>query len=117
MSLMIMNNIKKSSEKCDSCKVFKKREIVISGQTLDNNRYIIRLKKIEGQIRGLQKMLEEDRYCIDIITQTSAVRNALRSFEDVILKDHLETCVVHQMKNDKEKQAVEEILKVYKLKK
>jgi len=81
---------------------------------------ITRLKKIEGQVRGLQKMVAENRYCIDIITQTSAVRNALRSFEDVILENHLGTCAMEQMQsgNKKEEQkAITEILKVYKLKK
>ncbi len=77
---------------------------------------ITRLKKIEGQVRGLQRMLERDEYCIDVITQTSAVRNALRSFEDSILEDHLQTCALEQMKSGKEDKAVKEILKVYKLK-
>lgn len=76
-----------------------------------------RLKRIEGQIRGLQKMVEEDVYCIDIITQTSAVRGALKSVEDVLLEKHLSSCVVNQIKSGKEKKAVEEVLKVYKLKK
>jgi len=76
-----------------------------------------RLKRIEGQIRGLQKMVEEDKYCIDVITQTSAIRSALKSVEDVLLESHLSTCVVSQIKSGKEKKAVEEILKVYKLKK
>ncbi len=79
-----------------------------------------RLKRIEGQVRGLQRMVEEDTYCIDIITQTSAVRSALRSFEDAILKDHLSTCAMHQMQSKHKKEqtkAVEEIMKVYKLKK
>ena len=76
-----------------------------------------RLKRIEGQIRGLQKMIEEDKYCIDVITQTSAIRSALKSVEDVLLESHLSTCVVNQIKSGKEKKAVEEILKAYKLKK
>lgn len=84
------------------------------------NKNTVRLKKIEGQVRGLQKMVIEGRYCIDVITQTSAVRNALRSFEDVILKEHLNTCALEQIKSgnkNKEQKAIEEILKVYKLKK
>jgi len=76
-----------------------------------------RLKRIEGQIRGLQKMIDEDLYCVDIITQTSAVRGALKSVEDVLLEKHLSSCVVNQIKSGKEKKAVEEVLKVYKLKK
>lgn len=76
-----------------------------------------RLKRIEGQIKGLQKMVQEEKYCIDIITQTSAVRGALKAMEDSLLESHLSSCVVHQIKSGKEKKAVEEIIKVYKLKK
>jgi DNA-binding FrmR family transcriptional regulator len=76
-----------------------------------------RLKLVEGQVRGLQRIVEEEKYCIDIITQSSAVKQALSSFEDLILENHLTTHVVHQIKHGKEQQAVEEILKVYKLKK
>ncbi|MDN5006043.1 metal-sensitive transcriptional regulator [Bradyrhizobium sp. GCM10027634] len=54
-----------------------------------------RLGRIEGQVRGLQKMVEEDRYCIDIVTQISAVRAALRRVEEEILKDHVAHCVEH----------------------
>lgn len=75
-----------------------------------------RLKKIEGQVRGLQKMIEEDVYCIDVITQTSAVRNALKGVEDILLENHLSTCVVSQIKSGRQKKAVNEIIKVYKLK-
>ena len=79
-------------------------------------RAIHRLKIIEGQVRGLQKMVEEDTYCIDIITQASAVKAALSGVEDLLLKNHLSTHVIDQVKNGKEDQATEEILKVYKLK-
>lgn len=79
-------------------------------------RAIRRLKIIEGQIRGLQKMVEEDKYCIDIITQASAIKEALSSVEDLLLENHLSTHVIHQIKNGQEQQATEEILKVYKLK-
>lgn len=52
-----------------------------------------RLGRIEGQVRGLSKMVEEDRYCIDIVTQISAVRAALRRVEEEVLKDHVAHCV------------------------
>lgn len=77
---------------------------------------IRRLKIIEGQVRGLQKMLEEGTYCIDVITQTSAVKQALSGVEDTLMENHLNTCVVHQMKKGKENTAVKEVLKVYQLK-
>lgn len=75
---------------------------------------IKRLKIIEGQIRGLQKMVEDESYCVNIITQASAIKEALSGVEDLVLENHLSTHVVEQMKSGKEEQAVEEILKVYK---
>ena len=54
-----------------------------------------RLNRIEGQVRGLAKMVDEDRYCIDIVTQISAVRSALRRVEEEILNDHVAHCVEH----------------------
>ena len=54
-----------------------------------------RLGRIEGQVRGLAKMVDEDRYCIDIVTQISAVRAALRRVEEEILRDHVAHCVEH----------------------
>jgi DNA-binding FrmR family transcriptional regulator len=57
--------------------------------------YQKRLSRIEGQVRGLSKMVDEDRYCIDIITQISAVRAALRRLEEEVLRDHVAHCVEH----------------------
>ena len=54
-----------------------------------------RLKRIEGQVRGLARMVEDDRYCIDIVTQIGAVRAALRRVEEEILRDHVAHCVEH----------------------
>jgi CsoR family transcriptional regulator, copper-sensing transcriptional repressor len=54
-----------------------------------------RLKRIEGQVRGLARMVGTDRYCIDIVTQISAVRAALRAVEEEILSDHVANCVEH----------------------
>jgi CsoR family transcriptional regulator, copper-sensing transcriptional repressor len=54
-----------------------------------------RLNRIEGQVRGLSRMVEEDRYCIDIVTQIAAVRAALRRLEEEILRDHVAHCVEH----------------------
>jgi DNA-binding FrmR family transcriptional regulator len=54
-----------------------------------------RLSRIEGQVRGLARMVEEDRYCIDIVTQISAVRAALRRVEEEILREHIAHCVEH----------------------
>ena len=54
-----------------------------------------RLNRIEGQVRGLSRMVEQDRYCIDIVTQLSAARAALRRAEEEILADHVANCVEH----------------------
>lgn len=75
-----------------------------------------RLAIIEGQVRGLRKMVESGTYCIDVITQTSAVKRALSSVEDALMESHLSTCVIDQIKSGKESKAVGEILKVYGLK-
>lgn len=73
-----------------------------------------RLRRIEGQIRGLQKMVTEEQYCIDIITQSSAIRSALSAVEDLMLENHLSEHVIHQMKQGQEKKAVEEIISIFK---
>jgi CsoR family transcriptional regulator, copper-sensing transcriptional repressor len=74
-----------------------------------------RLSIIEGQVRGLQEMIKKDKYCIDVITQSSAVKEALTGVENLILENHLSEHVVHQMRGDKANKAVKEIIKVYKL--
>ncbi len=82
----------------------------------DKQKLIRRLKIVEGQVRGLQDMLEKGAYCIDVITQTSAVKQALSRIEDAVMEGHLSTCVVEQIKKGKESMAVKEIIKVYSLK-
>lgn len=80
------------------------------------NKALRRLKIIEGQVRGLEEMVTTEKYCIDIITQTSAVRKALSGVEDLILENHLSTHVIHQIKHGHEGTPVKEILKIYQLK-
>lgn len=73
------------------------------------------LKKIEGQVRGIQKMIEEGRYCVDIITQVHSAIGALYRVEDNIFRKHLDTCVANALKgkSDKEKQAkIDEIMEL-----
>ena len=64
-----------------------------------------RINRIEGQVRGIKKMVEEERYCIDIITQSSAIRSALSAVEDLMLGNHLSEHVIHQMKQGQERLA------------
>lgn len=73
-----------------------------------------RLRRVEGQVRGLQKMVDEEKYCVDIITQSSAVRSALSAVEDLMLENHLSEHVIHQMKQGQEKKAVSEIINIFK---
>jgi CsoR family transcriptional regulator, copper-sensing transcriptional repressor len=74
-----------------------------------------RLGRIEGQVRGLARMVEDERYCIDIVTQIGAVRAALRRVEEEILRDHVAHCVEHAIKSgDKadQRQKVAELMDV-----
>ena len=77
-----------------------------------------RFNRIEGQVRGLSKMVEEDRYCIDIVTQILAVRAALKRAEEEILRDHVAHCVEHAINSgDKQDQRtkIAEIIDVLRL--
>ena len=76
-----------------------------------------RLQIVKGQIKGLEKMIDDEKYCIDIITQSSAIKRALSGIEDLILENHLTTHVVAQTKAGQSKKVTGEILKVYKLSK
>ena len=74
-----------------------------------------RLSRIEGQVRGLSRMVEEDRYCIDIVTQIAAVRAALRGVEEEILRDHVAHCVEHAISSGNkadQRRKIEELLNV-----
>ena len=63
------------------------------GYTPEKDEYLKRLRRIEGQVRGLQRMVEEDKYCIDILTQVSAATKALQSVALGLMEDHLSHCV------------------------
>ena len=74
-----------------------------------------RLNRIEGQVRGIARMLEEDRYCIDVVTQISAVRAALKRVEEEILKDHVGHCVERAIQSgnkEEQRQKVAELVDV-----
>jgi DNA-binding FrmR family transcriptional regulator len=59
---------------------------------------LVRLRRVEGQIRGIQKMLEEDRYCADVLVQVSAVQQALRAVGRELIRNHLKHCSTHAMR-------------------
>ena len=85
------------------------------GYTEDKDAYLKRLRRIEGQMRGLQRMVESDTYCIDILTQVSAVTRALQAVALGLLEDHLGHCVAEAIEeggpeaSDKVKEAAEAI--------
>jgi CsoR family transcriptional regulator, copper-sensing transcriptional repressor len=74
-----------------------------------------RLNRIEGQVRGIARMVEQDRYCIDIVTQISAVRAALRRLEEEVLRDHVAHCVEHAIASGNkadQRRKIEELMSV-----
>lgn len=84
-------------------------------QVTTHDEELVRLRKIEGQIRGIQKMIEERRYCIDILTQITSIVGALKSVEENILKRHLKGCVRESFtKGNKEEKTekIDEVIEV-----
>lgn len=92
------------------------RGYILEYMRVEKSKLIRRLKIIEGQVKGLQDMIEKDVYCIDVITQSSAIKQGLSNVEDILLEDHLNHCVVNQIKTGQTKKATDEVLKVYRLK-
>jgi len=78
-------------------------------------RALHRSRILEGQMRGLEKMIEEEEYCMDIITQSLAIQKSLRSLNKLLVENHLRTHVAHMFANGEEDTAVDELLKVYEL--
>jgi len=74
----------------------------MAGYTGSKDEYLKRLRRIEGQVRGLQRMVEEDQYCIDILTQVSAVTKALQAVSLGLLEDHVGHCVVNAARESDE---------------
>ncbi len=76
---------------------------------------ILRLRRIAGQVQGIQRMLEEDQYCVDILRQTYAVRKAIEKLEAMILEDHLHGCVPEGIREGREQAVIEELVQLYNL--
>lgn len=74
-----------------------------------------RLNYIEGHLAGIRRMVEEDRYCVDILKQTFAVRRAIRKMETALLEGHLHTCVIEGVKDGREDEVLEELMGLYAL--
>ena len=96
------------AEKCPHCKKKDRSEEEIKDM-------ITRLNRIEGQIRGIRKMVEEDDYCVDILTQVSAARCSLNSFSKVLLGNHIKTCVADDIRNGNDEKTDELVELLQKL--
>ena len=72
-----------------------------------------RLAYIEGHLQGVRKMLEEDRYCVDILKQTHAIRKAIEKLETLLLDGHLRTCVVEGIQQGQAEQIIDELRSLY----
>jgi DNA-binding FrmR family transcriptional regulator len=84
--------------------------------TQKNPKILSRLSRIEGQVRGISRMIEEERYCIDVLTQLQAIKAALRKVEEDVLKDHASHCVAHAIKSGDvtdQKQKFEELVELF----
>ena len=79
--------------------------LTMHGYTQDKDAYLKRLRRIEGQVRGLQRMVEDDTYCIDVLTQISAATRALQAVAIGLLEDHLSHCVAEAIAKDDESSA------------
>ena len=84
----------------------------MKGHTTTHSENIARLSRIEGQIRGIARMIEEDRYCVDVLTQVAAVQSALDALARRLLEHHLHGCVAHAVKSGDGAHAIDEALAV-----
>ena len=78
----------------------------------DNAALLARLRKIEGQVRGIQRMVEEDRYCVDVLVQLAAVRSAVGAVGQSLLESHVRGCVAGALRSGDGESAVTELLEV-----
>lgn len=97
-----------AEKKCPHCKTKERNEEEIKD-------FITRLNRIEGQIRGIRKMVEEDAYCVDILTQVSAARCSLNSFSKVVLGNHIKTCVADDIRSGSDEKTDELVELLQKL--
>jgi DNA-binding FrmR family transcriptional regulator len=81
----------------------------------DRQEVLKRLSYIEGHLGGIRKMVEEDKYCVDILRQTYAVRKAIEKLEALMLQDHLHSCVPEGIRNGREDEVVDELVQLYSL--
>lgn len=80
------------------------------------DRSLHRIKIIQGNLKAIEKMIDEDKYCLDIVHQSLAVQRAMRKLDMLLIENHLNTCVIHQIKNGEEKKTTEELLRLFEVK-
>lgn len=95
-------------KKCPHCRTKDRSEEEIKD-------LITRLNRIEGQIRGIRKMVEEDVYCVDVLTQVCAAKNSLNSFTKVLLGNHIKTCVADDIRSGSDEKTEELVELLQKL--
>ncbi|MFC4558693.1 metal-sensing transcriptional repressor [Virgibacillus kekensis] len=81
---------------------------------IEKQAVINRMKRIEGQVRGIQKMIEDDRYCVDVMVQISAINAALKKVGFSLMERHTKHCVSHAVKSGEGDDAIEELMEVMK---
>ena len=81
----------------------------------DRQAVIKRLNYIEGHLAGIRRMIEDDKYCVDILKQTYAVRRAIEKMEALLLDAHLHSCVIEGIREGRDDQVVDELLQLYEL--
>ena len=95
-------------------------DLIVTGKTKERTEkeykdLYNRLSRIEGQVRGVKKMVENDVYCVDILTQVSAITSALNSFNQVLLSNHIRTCVTEDIRQGREETTEELVRTIRKL--
>jgi DNA-binding FrmR family transcriptional regulator len=91
------------------------RGVKLNTTTVKNNDALLnRLKRLEGQMRGLQSMIAEDRYCIDVLVQITAIQSALKQVGFIVTEDHISNCVSEGIKNGNGEESIKELMVVLK---
>jgi len=93
---------------------FLHEEPIVPRTNEEKESVVNRLKRIEGQVRGIQRMVEEDRYCVDILVQISAINAALKKVGFSVTERHMKHCISHAVKDGEGELAIEELLNVMK---
>ncbi|UBH13414.1 metal-sensing transcriptional repressor [Macrococcus armenti] len=90
------------------------KHIAVPRNDEEKDKLIKRLKRVEGQVRGIQKMIEEDRYCVDILVQMSAIESAMKQVGYAVTERHMKHCVSDAIKDGNGDASIDELMKVLK---